>query len=274
MALRHRRRKLMLVTGASGFLGRHLTRGDASEGWELVAPSSTSMDIRRRESTIESITGWKPSVVIHLAYRKGDRRTIVDGSRHVAEAAAACDARLVHMSTDLVFGSRRRPYVEDDLPVPTDEYGRDKFDAERAVAQACPPAVIVRTSLLYGTDDLGVPQIDVEQALHATHSDRSMTFFTDEYRCPAHVEDVAAVVAELAGRSDVSGPLHVAGPEAISRADFARRTATWLGGDPASLRTGTIEESGLTRSARVVLDSTKAQSLGLACRSVSDAYDR
>lgn len=264
----------MLVTGASGFLGRHLTRGDASEGWELVAPSSTSMDIRRRESTIDSITGWKPSVVIHLAYRKGDRRTIVDGSRHVAEAAAACDARLVHMSTDLVFGSRRRPYLEDDLPVPTEEYGRDKFDAERAVTQACPSAVIVRTSLLYGTGDLGVPQIDVEQALHAAHSDRSMTFFTDEYRCPAHVEDVAAAVAELAGRPEVSGTLHVAGPEAMSRADFARRTAIWLGGDPTSLRTGTIEESGLTRSARVVLDSTRAQSLGLVCRSVNHAYAR
>jgi dTDP-4-dehydrorhamnose reductase len=274
MALRHRRRRLMLVTGASGFLGRHLTHGRASDGWELIAPSSSAMDIRRRESTIDTITDWKPSAVVHLAYRKGERRTIVDGSRHVAEAAAACGARLVHMSTDLVFASRNRPYVEGDVPLPTDDYGRDKFDAERAVAVACPSAVIVRTSLMYGTDDLGVPQLDVERALLAPHGETPMTFFTDEYRCPAHVEDVAAAVADLAGRSDVTGPLHIAGPEALSRADFAQRTATWLGRNPASLRTGTIEQSGLERSARVVLDTTQAAALGIACRSVNESYAR
>ncbi len=264
----------MLVTGGAGFLGRHLTGGHASDRWELIAPSSTAMDIRRRDSTIDTITDWKPNTVVHLAYRKGERRTIVDGSRHVAEAAAACGARLVHMSTDLVFASRNRPYVESDVPFPTEDYGRDKFDAEQAVAIACPSAVIVRTSLLYGTDDLSVPQLDVEQALHAARSETPMIFFTDEYRCPAHVEDVAAAVADLAERSDVTGPIHVAGPEALSRADFAQRTATWLGRDPAALRTGTIKESGLTRSARVVLDTTQAATLGIRCRSVKEAYAR
>ena len=84
MAFRHRRRKLMLVTGGAGFLGRHLTGGHASDRWELIAPSSTAMDIRRRDSTIDTITDWKPNTVVHLAYRKGERRTVVDGSRHVA----------------------------------------------------------------------------------------------------------------------------------------------------------------------------------------------
>jgi dTDP-4-dehydrorhamnose reductase len=274
MALRHRRRKLLLITGGSGFLGRHLTRGPASERGELVAPSSAAMDIRRSESTIDTIIDWEPSAVVHLAYRKGDRRTIVDGSRHVAEAAAACGARLVHLSTDLVFSSRQRPYIEDDLPTPTDHYGRDKFDAEQAVRTACPSAVIVRTSLLYGTDDLGVAQLDVQRALHASHQDTPMSFFTDEYRCPAHVDDVAAAVADLAGRPDITGPIHVAGPEALSRADFAQRTATWLGHDPTALRTGTIEASGLMRTARVVLDTTKARTLGIECRSVDQAYQR
>jgi len=95
MALRGRRRKLMLVSGGSGFLGRHLTTGHASDGWELITPSSSSMDITRRDSTIDAITDWKPAAVVHLAYRKGERQSIVDGSRHVAEAAAACGARSV-----------------------------------------------------------------------------------------------------------------------------------------------------------------------------------
>lgn len=272
MALRHRRRKLMLVTGASGFLGRHLTHGHASDGWELVAPSSASMDIRRRESTVDTITGWKPNAVVHLAYRKGDRPAIVDGSRHVAEAAAACGARLVHLSTDVVFAGRAAPYLETDQPFATIDYGRHKLDAEAAVMAACPTAVMIRTSLLYGTVELGHVQLDVQAALHANHRASKMTFFTDEFRCPAHADDVAAAICDVAGRPDITGPLHVAGPEALSRAEFAQRTARWLGGDPDTLQTGTIAESGQSRVARVALDTAKAAALGITCRAVSEAY--
>jgi dTDP-4-dehydrorhamnose reductase len=270
MALRHRRQKLMLITGGAGFLGQHLTHGSASDGWELIAPSSAAMDIRRREFTIDTITDWKPSAVVHLAYRKGERSTIVDGSRNVAEAAAACGARLVHMSTDVVFPGRSAPYTETDHPFPMIDYGHHKLDAEAAVAEACPSALVVRTSLLYGTAELGHLQVDVERALDG----RPTTFFTDEYRCPAHVDDVAAAVAQLAAMPDVSGVLHVAGPEPISRADFALQTARWMGRNAATLRTGTIADSGLVRPANVVLDSTKAAAIGIRCRSVSDAYRR
>jgi len=262
----------MLVTGGSGFLGRHLLNGHASDRWELVAPSSSAMDIRRRDSTVDEITGWKPSAVVHLAYRKGDRRSIVDGSRNVAEAAAACGARLVHLSTDVIFAGRLAPYSENDAPLPTIDYGRDKADAERAVMEACPTAVMIRTSLLYGTNDLGHAQLDVQRALHGRHGAVPVLFFTDEYRSTVHVADVAAAIAELAGRTDVTGPLNVAGPDAVSRAEFARATARWLGLDPNQLRTGTIAETGLVRPARVVLDSTRAASLGITCSSVAQSY--
>ena len=80
---------MMLITGGSGFLGRHLANGHASDSWEFIAPSSRSLDVRNRSSTIDTIRDWKPSAVVHLAYRKGDRPGIVEGSRNVAEAASA-----------------------------------------------------------------------------------------------------------------------------------------------------------------------------------------
>ena len=131
----------MFVTGASGFLGRHLVRRAESAAWAVVAPSSTAMDIADRTETLAAITAAAPDVVVHLAYRKGDRRVIVDGTHHVAEAAATAHARLIHVSTDVVFGGRAAPYIEGDRPDPIIEYGRHKADAEVAVSQRAPDAV-------------------------------------------------------------------------------------------------------------------------------------
>jgi len=75
----------MLITGGSGFLGQHIGIASEVEEWELFAPPSTMIDICQRERVIEEISSWKPTAIVHLAYRKGDRRSIVEGSRNIAE---------------------------------------------------------------------------------------------------------------------------------------------------------------------------------------------
>lgn len=258
----------MFITGASGLLGRHLQRCKQAESWDMIAPGSHSLDIRRRDSVLQMITEWKPAAVVHLAYRKDDRRTIVDGSRNVAEAAASVGARLVHVSTDVVFAGRAAPYTERDLPFAITEYGRMKAAAEDAVATMAPRAAIMRTSLMYATEFLAPLQLDVERALQG-HT--SSTYFTDEYRCPAHAADIADAIATLASMPDVVGPLHVAGPEVLSRADLAHAVANWLGMNPNLVRTSTIAESGLDRPARIVLDCSLAQRLGIHVRPIGVA---
>jgi dTDP-4-dehydrorhamnose reductase len=98
-----------------------------------------------------------------------------------------------------------------------------------------------------------------------------MRFFTDEYRCPAHAADVAAAVSALAGLPEIHGPLNVAGPEAISRAELATVFARWMGLDPRMLDTSSLALAGMVRPGRVVLDSTLAASHGLHCRSLEEA---
>jgi dTDP-4-dehydrorhamnose reductase len=267
MRWRPRRKRLMFVTGATGFLGRHLVDASERGDWELLAPSSRNLDIRDAARVHEEINSWRPNVVVHLAYRKGDRRNIVDGSAAVAKAASAANARLIHVSTDVVFAGRDAPYTESDLPDPIIQYGQDKADAEQAVQIEHPSAVILRPSLLYGTDRLGWCQVDVERALSGQ---QAMQFFTDEIRNPVHAADVADAITSLADRTDVSGPLHVAGPQAISRADFARRIARQLQLDPERVATASIAESGLVRPGVIVLDSSRATALGLHLRGVDE----
>jgi len=268
---RPRRKRLMLVTGMSGFLGRHLIEASELGDWELLSPSKAALDVRDRPRVFDEITTWKPNVVVHLAHRHDDRETIVDGTRYVAAAAAAAGSRLIHLSTDLVFAGQERPYNERDQPDASLPYGQWKLAAEQAVARAGGNSLVIRTSLLYGTDYLATIQRDVA-AVVAGRS--TMRFFTDEFRCPAHADDVAAAIVTLADRVDVTGILHVAGPQALSRATLAGVFAARIGADPNKLPTSTVSESGLSRPTRVVLDSSNAARLGIRCRSVAEALPR
>ena len=259
----------MFVTGGAGFVGRHLVERAAVADWQVVAPPSATVDITRADVVARAIENWRPQAVVHLAYRKDDPVNIVGGSRNVARAAAAVGARLIHLSTDVVFGGRPAPYTEDDTPSPITDYGRWKAEAEAAVTDVHPGAVLVRTSLVYGTTYAGHVERDVEAVLAGRSS---MAFFTDEVRCPVHADDLATAIVQLAARPDVRGPLHVAGPEALDRAAFARLVARRLGVGAAAdrLPTASLAAAGLARPGTVVLDSGRAAALGIRCRAASD----
>jgi dTDP-4-dehydrorhamnose reductase len=267
MTVRRRHHRRLFVTGGGGFLGRHVVNGPACEPWELIAPSSASLDLCDDETVREVVRDWRPTAIIHTAYRKDDRASIVDASRNVAAAAELVRARLVHVSTDALFAGRDAPYTERDPPSPVHDYGRAKADAEQAVADTCPSAVIVRTSLIYGRDELSGHELVVRDVV----SGRSdIVFFTDEIRSPVLVDDLAAALVALAGRTEPVGVLHLAGPEPLSRAELARLVARRHGWATDRLRFGTIAESGLVRPGRVVLDSSLASRHGLSVAGPGD----
>jgi dTDP-4-dehydrorhamnose reductase len=232
----------LLLIGGSGYLGGELLRRA-----DAVAPSSSELDIRSEEAVREAFASLRPRAVINTAYRRDERATTCDGALRVARAAAGAGARLVHMSTDLVFdGEKGSPYVEDDAPAPLNAYGRDKADAELGVAAACPGAAIVRTSLIYGGPEPG-PQ-------ERLAADPAAAFFTDEIRSPVAVGDLAQALLELAA-GEFAGPLHVAGADALSRHRFAEL----LSGGP--VREATLADSGELRPRDCSLSIERASGL-------------
>ena len=231
-----------LVLGGSGYLGRALV-----ERWGVVGVSSRDVDIRDAPAVDALFASVRPPVVVNAAYRQDDRATTCDGAVHVAAAAAATGTRLVQLSTDVVFdGEKGGPYTEADEPTPLTDYGRAKADAERGVLAACPAALVVRTSLIYGGDRPG-PQ-------ERLAADPEAVFFSDEVRCPIQIGDLADALIELAA-TERSGLLHVAGADRLSRAEFAELLAG------RAVRTATVAGSGLIRPRDCSLAIESARSL-------------
>jgi dTDP-4-dehydrorhamnose reductase len=242
----------LLITGGSGYLGGELVRqagpAAAHPRLELLDPAA----VRRGFGALQ------PSEVIHTAYRQDDPRVNADGSAAVAEAAAEVGARLIQISTDLVFDGRATTaYTEDDEPNPLDEYGRSKLEAERRVLDLHPAALVVRTSLLVGRERPGRQE---QAVLEAARGEREITFFEDEWRAPILVSDLAAALLELAGM-ELVGILHVAGAEPVNRYQLACAIAEAHGESAAGLRRGRLSESSLERAANCVLDSSRARGL-------------
>jgi dTDP-4-dehydrorhamnose reductase len=228
------RPKRLLVTGGSGYLGSEiLRRAPGAVGTAFTGAGDVRLDVRDADAVAAVVESVRPACVIHTAYARsgaGAWDVNVSGARNVALAAAAAGARLVHLSTDVVFaGDAGRSYVEADTPQPVTAYGRSKAEAEAAVRAAHPAAAIVRTSLIYGGPELSNHERAV---LAAVDGATGMAFFADELRCPAHVGDLAQAILELSHLS-LAGPLHVAGSDAVSRYEFARLVAAAHGRDEA-----------------------------------------
>ncbi|MGE0482082.1 MAG: NAD(P)-dependent oxidoreductase [Phycisphaerae bacterium] len=243
-----------LITGASGQLGGHvireLLRRDADARIHaVVAPSNGAghiagvelvrLDLREEPAIRDTLRAVRPTIIVHAgamtavadAYNDpaGAQRVNVDATRVIAEQAVALGARLVFTSTDMVFGGDRAPYREDDPPAPLSTYGRSKAAAEPFV-RAAPRGLVVRAPLMYGFP-LTPRNTTFGQQVAALREGRLQRMFTDEYRTVAWLADVARALLVLA-TSDLTGTVHIAGPERLSRLQMVERYAACLGVAP------------------------------------------
>lgn len=229
----------LLITGGSSYFGRHLVPLAGEQSRALVhtyysndppaEPGARRLDIRNEDAVVDLVSDFEPDIIIHAAGSSG-RPTMAEvirlGAEHVTAAARQIGARLIHLSTDVVFDGRQGSYQEEDRPRPIHAYGRAKAEAEKIVAQHA-NHVIVRTSLIYG----------LEQMDHGTswlvarlRKKEPVTLFVDQMRNPIWAISLSNACLELANH-DYCGVLHVAGSQVLSRAQFGLRMLDWWGVD-------------------------------------------
>ncbi len=218
----------LLVSGAAGMLGRDVMLAAGNAGHDVVGFGRAELDITKPEALRRRFEIERPDLVINCA-----AWTDVDGAEdaepaafavngagagNVAAAAAAIEARVLHVSTDYVFdGAKREPYVESDQPAPLSAYGRTKLAGEEAVAAANKRHFIVRSAGLFGIG--GRNFVDTMLRLAQTHNE--VTVVRDQVGSPTYTWHLAYGIVRLIEGIEY-GIHHMAAAGRCSWFEFAR----------------------------------------------------
>ncbi|HVS32112.1 MAG TPA: SDR family oxidoreductase [Thermoanaerobaculia bacterium] len=241
-----------MITGAAGLVGTALTRAFGPEAFPLT---HRELDIGDAAAVRARIAALHPAVVLNCAVLGVDEceedpkrasRINVDGPRFLAEACQLAGAAIVHFSTNYVFDGDRaphRPYGTEDEARPVNVYGATKLEGERAVADACARAIIVRTSWVYGPGK----ESFLSTAAAKLGKGQRVRAITDTWASTTWVEDLVVRVRDLVegGRY---GTHHAVNDGACSYETFALECARITGADPALIDRTT--EAAMKRRAR------------------------
>ncbi len=240
--------KRIMITGASGFLGRAIVKRLRDEGtvtalgFRHAAGPVRAVDVRDGDAFGEVLAQADPDVVVHCAaYRDPDfcetereetRRLNVAPVQTLANRLRA-DAKLVFISTDYVFAGDQPPYREDDERRPVNFYGQSKKEAEDAAAERA-SSIILRIPLLMGFGPTFAESGFIAKTAQALNEGRAMELDDRTMRFPTDIRDVAEAVAFLLSR-DVSGTYHLSGPRGQSQYRWALELADYMGIESGSV---------------------------------------
>jgi dihydroflavonol-4-reductase len=207
------------VTGASGFIGRHLVEHLAARGTDVVAVRrpfeiDTLRDALRGADAVVHLAG-----VVSAVHERDYVSANVDGARAVAEATRAAGVPMIHVSSLAAAGpaSPRTPRSEDDVPAPINAYGRSKLAGERVVAATDGLRwTILRPGVVYGPRDralLPVFRLAERGILPLVgRMDAAYTFI--------HVADLVRVITAAADRPAERDILFVGHPVPVTTRDL------------------------------------------------------
>src|SRR5574344_2162161 len=151
----------LLITGANGMLAKAV-KNEFKED-EQICTDVADLDITDLEAVKKYVANVKPDCIINCAgYTAVDKaeeqpelayKINAIGPKNLAIAANENDCKLVHISTDYVFGGEKsvtEDYSEDDNKNPQAVYGTSKLAGEEFVENNCSKYYIFRTAWLYG----------------------------------------------------------------------------------------------------------------------------
>ena len=268
----------ILVSGASGLLGKELMREISQRGHEAVGIGRRDADITDRAAVLSLVEAAKPDSILHCAAwtnvdaaeapenRPLVRAVNVGGTKNMAEAAARAGAKLLYLSTDYVFGGEgsapRKP--DDKRFAPLNFYGQTKLEGERAVAEALDRFFIVRTSWLFGSGGKNF----IRTMIDAGRKRDAVRVVNDQIGTPTYARDLAGLLTDMV-LTDRYGFYHATNAEAekggyISWYDLTKEVYRQIGCETEVIPVSTADYgcSAAVRPLNSRLDKSKLTEAG------------
>jgi dTDP-4-dehydrorhamnose reductase len=225
----------MVVTGRDGQVVRSIVERANDSDVDVIPLGRPDLDLAGpADAVMEAVERARPDVLVSAAaYTQVDRAEAESdlafainerGSRALARASDTMGVPIIHLSTDYVFdGLKPEPYVEDDPTEPAGVYGASKLAGERAVLEANPNSVVLRTAWVYSPFGTNF----VKTMLRLAGERDEVRVVADQRGNPTSALDLAdgimAIAHRLKGSSDAAqrGVFHMVGRQEASWAELA-----------------------------------------------------
>ncbi len=220
----------ILVTGCNGQLGNEmqvLSKEAANAMHTYFFTDVQELDICDAEAVKAFVADNKIDIIVNCAAytavdKAEDDAAFADKLNHIApgylaEAAEACGAAMIQVSTDYVFdGTGHTPYTENMLPCPNSVYGRTKLAGEEAVMSKCRRAMIIRTAWLYSIYGNNF----VKTMMRLGREREALGVVFDQVGTPTYANDLARAIYVAINQGIVPGIYHFSNEGVCSWYDF------------------------------------------------------
>lgn len=219
--------------GGHGLLGSAVSQEMSEAGFAVLSLRRTDFDLTDPTAAAEwALDHLRPGDVVINAAAYTDvegAETNVDaafavnalGPSYLAQACQASGARLMHISTDFVFGhGHSRPISEEAAPSPLGVYGESKLQGERSILQQATSGWVFRTAWLFGPHGKCFPRT----ILQAWLAGKSLRVVDDQFGSPTSTLELAKWIRHALDSGLEPGLYHAVGPEILSWHELASAT--------------------------------------------------
>ena len=218
----------IVILGSGGRLGAALLR-EYRDKFDVAGFNHTQLNLSDLGAVREKLRNIRFDILINaagftkvdLCETQPDRAFLINAEapRVVAEICDEKNARLIHFSTDYVFGGHRRePYTEEDQASPISVYGESKLGGENNVLAAKSQNLVVRVSWVFGPDRPSFIDAMIQQAQENDEVDA----VADKFSTPTYTLDIAAMLPQFFDPKVEGGILHFANAGQCSWREYAQ----------------------------------------------------
>ncbi len=264
------RKKIILVTGANGQLGKEFRQLEKDfPAYEFLYVSKEQLSITDESSVedffknnnINSCINCAAYTAVDKAETEKELATKVNATAvgYLAKACKNYNASFIHISTDYVFdGTATEPYKETDQTNPVNFYGQTKLDGEINALKENDQSIIIRTAWVYSSFGNNF----VKTMMRLMGEKESIGVVNDQFGCPTYAADLALGIMQIiSSESFTPGIYHYSNKGKISWYNFANEIAEQINSNCVVNGISTAQfPTPAARPSYSVLDTSKISS--------------